>query len=51
MRYMYPKMVSPSMYISHEDADGVVLHYRTTRDGFTPYLKGETRTYNPTGFL
>ncbi|XP_046645351.1 soluble guanylate cyclase 89Db-like isoform X2 [Daphnia pulicaria] len=41
MRYMYPKMVSPSMYISHEDAEGVLLHYRTTRNGFCPYLIGQ----------
>ncbi|XP_057364672.1 soluble guanylate cyclase 89Db-like isoform X1 [Daphnia carinata] len=41
MRYMYPKMVSPSMYISHEDSEGVVLHYRTTRNGFCPYLIGQ----------
>ncbi len=40
-RYMYPKMVSPSMYISHEDCEGVVLHYRTTRNGFCPYLIGK----------
>ena len=43
MRYMYPKMVSPSMYISHEDAQGVVLNYRTTRNGFCPYLLGTVR--------
>ena len=29
-----------SMYISHEDSDGVLLHYRTTRNGFCPYLIG-----------
>ncbi|XP_046647803.1 soluble guanylate cyclase 89Db-like [Daphnia pulicaria] len=40
MRYMFPKMVSPSMYISHEDADGVLLHYRTPRSGLCPYLRG-----------
>ncbi|XP_032778265.1 soluble guanylate cyclase 89Db isoform X3 [Daphnia magna] len=40
MRYMFPKMVSPSMYISHEDVDGVLLHYRTPRNGLCPYLRG-----------
>lgn len=45
MRYMYPKMISPSMYISHEDVDGVVLHYRTTRNGFCPYLSGDSLNY------
>ena len=41
-------MVNPSMYISHEDQDGVVLHYRTSREGFSPYLKGiyGTSKYN-----
>ncbi len=37
-------MVSPSMYISHEDAEGVLLHYRTTRNGFCPYLIGNGST-------
>lgn len=34
-------MVSPSMYVSQEDPDGVLLHYRTTRNGFCPYLIGK----------
>lgn len=39
---MFPKMVSPSMYISHEDVDGVLLHYRTPRHGLCPYLRGNS---------
>lgn len=42
MRFMYPKMKSPSMYVSHEDANGVLLHYRTTRNGYSPYLIGNS---------
>lgn len=33
-------MKSPSMYITHEDEKGVVLVYRSSRQGFTHYLMG-----------
>ncbi|KYM92221.1 Soluble guanylate cyclase 89Db [Atta colombica] len=38
MRFTYPKMKSPSMYTTHVDPQGVVLVYRSTRQGFTHYL-------------
>ncbi|KOC63970.1 Soluble guanylate cyclase 89Da [Habropoda laboriosa] len=41
MRFTYPKMKSPSMYITHVDSQGVVLVYRSTRKGFTHYLMGQ----------
>ncbi|XP_012250694.1 soluble guanylate cyclase 89Da-like [Athalia rosae] len=41
MRFTYPKMKSPSMYITHEDPQGVVLVYRSTRQGFTHYFMGQ----------
>ncbi|XP_053996813.1 soluble guanylate cyclase 89Db-like isoform X1 [Hylaeus anthracinus] len=41
MRFTYPKMKSPSMYTTHVDAQGVVLVYRSTRQGFTHYLMGQ----------
>ncbi|XP_076621621.1 soluble guanylate cyclase 89Db [Colletes latitarsis] len=41
MRFTYPKMKSPSMYTTHIDAQGVVLVYRSTRQGFTHYLMGQ----------
>lgn len=37
----YPDMANPFMYVSHEDKDGVLLHYRSSRKGFCPYLTGE----------
>lgn len=43
MRFSYPKMKSPSMYITSLDKDGVVLVYRSSRQGFTEYLKGQLR--------
>ncbi|XP_076659417.1 soluble guanylate cyclase 89Da-like [Halictus rubicundus] len=41
MRFTYPKMKSPSMYTTHVDKDGVVLVYRSTRQGFTHYFMGQ----------
>jgi len=41
MRFAYPKMKSPSMYMSHVDRNGCVLVYRSTRRGFTQYFMGE----------
>ncbi|XP_019696259.1 soluble guanylate cyclase 89Da [Harpegnathos saltator] len=41
MRFTYPKMKSPSMYTTHVDPQGVVLVYRSTRQGFTHYLMGQ----------
>ncbi|KAL7289320.1 hypothetical protein TKK_0017250 [Trichogramma kaykai] len=41
MRFTYPKMKSPSMYLTACDAHGVVLVYRGTRPGFTHYLMGQ----------
>ncbi|PSN57581.1 Soluble guanylate cyclase 89Db [Blattella germanica] len=38
MRFTYPKMKSPSMYITHVDHQGVVLVYRSNRQGFTHYF-------------
>lgn len=54
MRFTYPKMKSPSMYISHMDRDGVVLVYRSSRRGFTQYFTGKFSDYddrNPLTFL
>lgn len=39
-RFTYPKMKSPSMYITQEDEKGVILVYRSGRHGFTHYLMG-----------
>jgi guanylate cyclase len=41
MRFTYPKMKSPSMYITHVDPQGVVLVYRSTRQGFVRYFMGK----------
>ncbi|XP_014213715.1 soluble guanylate cyclase 89Db-like [Copidosoma floridanum] len=41
MRFTYPKMKSPSMYLTHVDPQGVVLVYRSTRQGFTHYFMGQ----------
>lgn len=43
MRFAYPKMKSPSMYMSHVDRNGCVLVYRSTRRGFTQYFMGEPK--------
>ncbi|XP_058791395.1 soluble guanylate cyclase 89Db-like isoform X2 [Phymastichus coffea] len=41
MRFAYPKMKSPSMYLTQVDREGVVLVYRSTRQGFTHYFMGQ----------
>ncbi|KAL1123624.1 hypothetical protein AAG570_002700 [Ranatra chinensis] len=41
MRFSYPKMKSPSMYITHMDAEGVVLVYRSSREGLKYYFIGQ----------
>jgi guanylate cyclase len=44
MRFTYPKMKSPSMYITHVDPQGVVLVYRSNRQGFIHYFMGKCHT-------
>jgi len=46
MRFTYPKMKSPSMYTTHVDPQGVVLVYRSTRQGFTHYLMGKRMNFS-----
>lgn len=41
IRFKFPKMKSPSMYMSHADRDGCVLVYRSTRRGLTQYIMGK----------
>ncbi|CAH1111121.1 unnamed protein product [Psylliodes chrysocephalus] len=40
-RFTYPKMQSPSMYLTDIDANGCVLVYRSGRTGFTQYIMGQ----------
>lgn len=40
-RFTYPKMQSPSMYLTSVDAKGCVLVYRSGRQGFTQYVMGK----------
>ncbi|CAH2016218.1 unnamed protein product [Acanthoscelides obtectus] len=39
-RFTYPKMQSPSMYLTDIDENGCVLVYRSRRSGFTQYIMG-----------
>ncbi|RZC39378.1 soluble guanylate cyclase 89Db-like [Asbolus verrucosus] len=39
----YPKMKSPSMYLTEVDENGCVLVYRSGRQGFTHYVMGQLR--------
>lgn len=43
-RLSYPKMKSPSMYVTQVDENGCVLVYRSGRHGFTHYLMGKWLT-------
>ena len=40
IRFSYPRMASPSMFLTDVDAKGVVLVYRSMRQGFLPYFIG-----------
>ncbi|KAJ8974759.1 hypothetical protein NQ317_019163 [Molorchus minor] len=40
-RFTYPKMQSPSMYLTTIDANGCILVYRSGRQGFTQYIMGQ----------
>src|SRR6218665_2817961 len=41
MRFSYPRMSSPSFYVSAEDQHGCLLHYKSRRTGFTQYVVGQ----------
>lgn len=41
MRFSYPRMLSPSFYVSDEDENGCNLHYRSKRIGFKQYVIGQ----------
>ncbi|KAK9505039.1 hypothetical protein O3M35_009189 [Rhynocoris fuscipes] len=41
MRFTYPKMNSPSMYVTDVDKNGAVLVYRSSRVGFKHYFMGQ----------
>ncbi|EFX75362.1 hypothetical protein DAPPUDRAFT_107984 [Daphnia pulex] len=40
IKYRYPKMDHPFIYVLEEDAEGALIHYRTSRCGFPPFLYG-----------
>ncbi|KAJ3650329.1 hypothetical protein Zmor_022024 [Zophobas morio] len=39
--FTYPKMKSPSIYLTDIDASGCILVYRSGRQGFTQYVMGQ----------
>ncbi|XP_064468808.1 soluble guanylate cyclase 89Db-like [Ornithodoros turicata] len=41
IRFSYPRMHSPSMYVETEDRGGLVLHYRSKRSGYHYYVVGQ----------
>nr|XP_014290716.1 soluble guanylate cyclase 89Da-like [Halyomorpha halys] len=41
MQFTYPRMDSPSMYLSEKDPSGAVLVYRSSREGFKDYFVGQ----------
>ena len=43
LRFSYPKMKPPSFFCSDENLEGLTLHYRTRRAGYTHYVKGQLR--------
>lgn len=45
-RFTYPKMQSPSMYLTNVDAHGCILVYRSGRQGLTQYVMGKKHDLN-----
>jgi guanylate cyclase len=43
MRFSYPKLKPPSFFVEKEDANGLILHYRSKRKGYLYYVKGQLR--------
>lgn len=41
--YSYPKLKPPSFFIEDETYDGVTMHYRSKRKGFTYYVLGQIK--------
>jgi guanylate cyclase len=39
----YPKSKPPSFFVDEENSNGLVLHYRTRRKGFTHYVIGQIK--------
>ncbi|CAI4231558.1 unnamed protein product [Auanema sp. JU1783] len=40
-RFSYPKIRPPSFYCSSESEDGLILHYRSRRQGYIAYVIGQ----------
>ncbi|XP_072172124.1 soluble guanylate cyclase gcy-31-like [Diadema setosum] len=43
LRFSYPKMKPPSFFCTDESVNGLTLHYRTKRQGYTHYVKGQLK--------
>ncbi|XP_071955828.1 soluble guanylate cyclase 88E-like [Antedon mediterranea] len=43
MRFTYPKLKPPSFFCTEETSSGLILHYRTRREGFMYYVKGQLK--------
>ncbi|XP_068724019.1 soluble guanylate cyclase 88E-like [Montipora capricornis] len=41
MRFGYPKLMSPSFYCAEETSSGLVLHYKSKRNGLYRYVIGQ----------
>lgn len=43
MKFSYPKLKPPSFFVERESQSGLILHYRSTRKGFTYYVMGQLK--------
>ena len=43
LRFSYPKIKPPSFFCENETPGGMVMHYRTKRRGYLPYVIGQLR--------
>ena len=49
LRLSYPKMRAPSFFCENETAEGLTLHYRSKRTGFSYYVMGQIRQVRERG--
>ncbi len=46
IRYSYPRIKPPSFFVEKETPNGLTLHYRTKRRGYSHYVMGQIKQVN-----
>jgi len=43
LKHSYPKLRPPSFFVDNETPFGLTLHYRSKRNGYMHYVKGQIK--------